>query len=64
MAITIDENELRKHDRAMTEAVEYFRGFVSRMDMEYKSEVRNLEGAALQVVDLIMNEAGLPEDWE
>lgn len=58
----LDENELRKHDRAVSDAVEYF--FTIAIDEDLKSAVREVEGNYTELMDVVIEKYELPEDWE
>jgi hypothetical protein len=66
--LQIDENELRKHDHALAAALDYFNGLIPHVQkdaqVEFKARWGQLEMAYLELMDVVIEEAELPEEWE
>lgn len=59
----VDEGELRKFEANFHVALEFLRSLDVKDEGEYRSMVNGLEDSYTEVMDLIIEHFGLPEDW-
>ena len=64
----MNEDELRKHDKALSAAINYFNDLMplikEEAKIEFQARWRQLEMSYLEMMDVVLEEFGLPEDWE